>query len=195
MPKNKWLDTLKQTKPDPKDGGTYESSVYKKTGSNLALNDLDDEAADDENEWTFGKEIYGHDVEVIHDIQLRQEGGIEACLRSKYDMSQCYVARLALKSPHIKRDTVEVFQKIFPNRIANGVVKGGRVMNILGFDKYLWSVDHGCSLISLYMHDGRLDLQSYAGNYGGRGNLRPLHPSYPLEVIQTPDWIWTPEKP
>jgi hypothetical protein len=194
MPKSKWLDTLKLANQTPTKGSGHADAVYHRKQQNLALS-LEDEAAENEDEWTYAKEQYGQDVEVVHTIELRQQAGIDACLRRKLDLSNCYVARMALRTPHVKLDAVHALQKIFPAQIASGIVQGGHVMNILGFDNFFLSVERGAAVFDIYMHDGRLDLKAYAGNYGGRGNLRPLESHYPLTVIETPEWIWTPEKP
>jgi hypothetical protein len=192
MPKSKWLETLKSVQPT--DGG-HAASVYKRHDQNLALDLSDDPTGDeDEDDWSYREEVYGQKPDTIHTFELLMPGGVDVCLRSKFDMSHCYKLRLSLRTPRIRLGTVAHLLKIFPRQMANGLTRDGTIMNILGFDNFFRSIDHGSSIFDIYMHDGPLRLTAYGGNYGGRGNLRPLDSHYPLEVIPTPEWIWTPEQ-
>ena len=185
MSKSKWVDTLK--------GTNFAANIYRKRQSNLALN-ADNEPAESEDEWSFDKEIHGKDVEITHAIQLRHEKGIALSLRRNREIIECYVMRLHIRMPHLVRDTVHVLPDLFPAHIPHGAVRG-RILYTLGFDRYFRSQDTGCTLIDMFLTDNFLDLESYSGTYGGQKNLRLAHTHSQLEVVPTPEWIWTPGKP
>lgn len=144
----------------------------------------------EEDEWTFAEEAWGEQRIGVHTLEVLHRPGIQQAIDHNVDLEKCYASRIAIRKPHLTKDTAATLVRLLPAEVWDH----GRVYWNLGLDHYQYDRDFGTHNITLYMVDRHLDQSVYTGPGATRPQLQLRLHRFPMEVVQTPDWIqheWT----